>query len=188
MSKYIILMASGNSRRFGSNKLLTQIDGLPLYRYSLNLLGKLQSPDCPIIVVSRYEEIRREAECLGFSSVDCPQSIAGVSHTIKAGIHAIHDLSPEDYLLFMVADQPYLKLDSVQRLLGEADCRPKTARLFYQQRPGNPVLFSAELVPELLELTGDQGGGAVVKKHSCVPVYVQDEKELMDIDSVLDIA
>jgi molybdenum cofactor cytidylyltransferase len=34
----------------------------------------------------------------------------------------------------------------------------------YEGGRGNPVLFSAEVAPELVEVTGDQGGRAVVRR------------------------
>ena len=34
----LIMLAAGNSRRFGGNKLLYEIDGNPMYRYILERL------------------------------------------------------------------------------------------------------------------------------------------------------
>ena len=48
--------------------------------------------------------------------------------------------------------------------------------------PGNPCMFHKSLIPELLQLTGDQGGRKVLKQHTCRYVEIEDEKELMDID------
>lgn len=36
----LIMLAAGNSRRFGSNKLLYRIDGMPMYRHILLELKK----------------------------------------------------------------------------------------------------------------------------------------------------
>ena len=43
-------------------------------------------------------------------------------------------------------------------------------------------MFHESLIPELLQLTGDQGGRKVLKHHTCGYVVIEDEKELMDID------
>ena len=59
MRIHFILLAAGNSRRFGSNKLLSVLNGKPMYRYltdrldqmNLDFIGKK-------IVVSQYEQIR----------------------------------------------------------------------------------------------------------------------------------
>ena len=39
----LIMLAAGNSRRFGSNKLLYGIDGMPMYRHILLELKKSES-------------------------------------------------------------------------------------------------------------------------------------------------
>ena len=184
MHKYLIYLASGNGSRFGSNKLLARVRGFPLFRFGLEVLQQTadRTGDCTVIVVSRYPEIREYAKEQGLLFTDCSDSILGLSHTIKAGIHAIPQLQKEDYLLFLVADQPGLQVSSLIKLLEKADGKTKTARLSLKGRPGNPVLFSASLVPELLKLQGDQGGGAVAKKHDCILVEVTDPRELRDLD------
>ena len=35
-----VLLASGQGRRFGSNKLLAQVEGVPLYLRAMDTLGK----------------------------------------------------------------------------------------------------------------------------------------------------
>lgn len=189
MNKYIIYMASGSSRRFGGNKLLAAMQGKPLYRWGLDLLESVikERTDCHLLVVSRYAAIRRDALSRHIPAIDCPDSALGLSHTIRAGIRGIHGLTPQDYLLFVVADQPFLSRSSIHALLDAADGSTVTARLCWQDRPGNPVLFSASLVPELMALEGDDGGGTVVRKHPCLHLSVQNPIELSDIDRADDM-
>ena len=187
MTDFILLMASGSSRRFGENKLLADFRGQPLYRWTLRLLAELaeKREGLHITVISRYAGIRQEAEALGFSAVDCPESHLGQSRTIVTGIRSLPNPEPEDRLTFLVADQPLLSTASVEKLLDAPPC--PTARLFCQGRPGNPVRFSAALIPELLTVTGDQGGGVVLKKHPPTPVEILNPLELADIDTVADL-
>ena len=53
------MLAAGNSRRFGSNKLLYEIEGKPMYLLTLEKLKKASEtiPESEIIVVTQYEEI-----------------------------------------------------------------------------------------------------------------------------------
>ena len=59
----LILLAAGYSRRFGDRKLLAEINGTPLYRFSLDKIRKLSEKlgDTTILVVTSYPEI--EAYC-----------------------------------------------------------------------------------------------------------------------------
>lgn len=187
MKTHIIYLVSGSGRRFGCNKLLEPFAGKPLYLHTLERLLELTGESVTLRVVSRHEAIRRRAEAMGVPAIDCPDSILGASHTIRAGIESIPLLDPGDYLLFVVADQPLLSEKTLERLLALADGTTRTARAGCRGRPGNPVLFSASLAPELLALTGDTGGGAVAKRYDCVLVEVDDPAELADVDAPEDV-
>lgn len=200
---HIIYMAAGNSRRFGSNKLLYELDGKPMYRHLLECLieikdryNKLKS-DSPVIditVVTRYREILDYCSSIPHChAVLSPDSEKGISYTIKAGIMAVQEQKKtgmQDYYMFAVADQPYLKSQSVIKLIDKVLENKGNKRLVFSLRcgdtVGNPCVFHSSLIPQLLSLEGDKGGRSVAKKHDCVYVNIADERELMDIDSLSD--
>lgn len=94
----------------------------------------------------------------------------------------------EDYYMFAVADQPYLKSQSVIKLIDKVLENKGNKRLVFSLRcgdtVGNPCVFHSSLIPQLLSLDGDKGGRSVAKKYDCVYVDIADERELMDIDSL----
>lgn len=94
----------------------------------------------------------------------------------------------EDYYMFAVADQPYLKSQSVIKLIDKELENKGNKRLVFSLRcgdtVGNPCVFHSSLIPQLLSLDGDKGGRSVAKKYDCVYVDIADERELMDIDSL----
>lgn len=94
----------------------------------------------------------------------------------------------EDYYMFAVADQPYLKSQSVIKLIDKALENKGNKRLVFSLRcgdaVGNPCVFHSSLIPQLLSLEGDKGGRSVAKKYDCVYVDIADERELMDIDNL----
>ncbi len=185
---HILYLASGSSRRFGKNKLLTQVRGKPLFLHGLEMLHSLAASrqDCRLLVVSRYEAIRGAAASLGIPAADSPDSERGVSYTIKAGLKALGAVPEGDFLLFVVADQPGLRRESVERLLELAKPGTETACLGHHGNPGNPTLFSASLIPELYRLEGDQGGRTVARRHACILVET-DPGDLQDIDYLKDL-
>ena len=223
---HVIYMAAGNSRRFGSNKLLYLYEGKPLYRHGLDLLFELKQEmgeKMSVTVVTQYPEILEEVQDIfercgmaGMQAVFCEKSRLGASYTIRAGIEAVIAQDPvsgqtkegqsmigeKEYLMFMVADQPQLTLDSVRKLIRTAvsrelaaspgspteECsRWETLSLCYGSTPGNPCMFRADLIPELMSLTGDQGGRKVLKQHYCQFVDISDERELEDVDEMLQV-
>ena len=210
---HIIYMAAGNSRRFGSNKLFYELDGKPMYRHLLDRLAEIKNrynkskPDSQTIditVVTRYREILDYCACIpDCHAVISPDSEKGISYTIKAGIMAVqeqkkpkkssevthHTAEKEEYYMFAVADQPYLKSQSVIKLIDRVLKNTGGKRLAFSLRGGdavgNPCVFNSSLIPQLLSLEGDKGGRSVAKKHDCVYVDIADERELMDIDTYL---
>lgn len=209
---HIIYMAAGNSRRFGSNKLLYELDGKPMYRHLLERLIEIKdrynkfksdSPVIDITVVTRYREILDYCSSIpDCHAVLSPDSEKGISYTIKAGIMAVQEqkkteknsgslhntAETEDYYMFAVADQPYLKSQSVIKLIDKVLENKGNIRLTFSLRcgdaVGNPCVFHSSLISQLLSLEGDKGGRSVAKKYDCVYVDIADELELMDIDTL----
>lgn len=64
---------------------------------------------------------------------------------------------------------------------------PEAFSLSCHGQVGNPCVFSGALIPELLELEGDQGGRTVLRRHRCMYVEIEDAAEFMDIDSAEDV-
>lgn len=208
---HIIYMAAGNSRRFGSNKLFYELDGKPMYRHLLERLVEIKdrynklkkagkkiknaesnNPVIDIIVVTRYREILDYCSSIpDCHAVLSPDSEKGISYTIKAGIMAVQEQKKtgmQDYYMFAVADQPYLKSQSVIKLIDKILENKGNKRLVFSLRcgdaVGNPCVFHSSLIPQLLSLEGDKGGRSVAKKYDCVYVDIADERELMDIDTL----
>lgn len=172
---------------------------------------KSDSPVIDITVVTRYREILDYCSSIpDCHAVLSPDSEKGISYTIKAGIMAVQEqkkkngvrqkkqekssgvsqnsAETEEYYMFAVADQPYLKSQSVIKLIDKVLENTGGEQLVFSLRcgtaVGNPCVFNLSLIPQLLSLEGDKGGRSVAKKHDCVYVDIADESELMDIDTL----
>lgn len=112
----LVMLAAGNSRRFGSNKLLYEIDGMPMYLRTLAKLQKAASElgDCEIIVVTQYEEIAAKANTLGVKVLINPQPERGISSSMQIGLATAKDSSA---CLFTVSDQPWLTAETIINLV-----------------------------------------------------------------------
>lgn len=169
------------------------------------------NPLIDITVVTRYREILDYCSSIpDCRAVLSPDSEKGISYTIKAGIMAVQEqkkkngvrqkkpgkssevthnsAETEEYYMFAVADQPYLKSQSVIKLIDKVLENTGGKQLVFSLRcgdaVGNPCVFNSSLIPQLLSLEGDKGGRSVAKKHDCVYVDIADESELMDIDTL----
>lgn len=186
MAEHLILLAAGSARRFGSNKLLRPLNGKPLYAHGLAALlaAAKMCPAADVTVVSRTPEILAAARAAGAKAVESPLSEQGLSFTIKAALDALEPLAEGDYLLFAVADQPYLTAASVAALLEKAAPPTRGATLCFGEKVGSPTLFSASLAKDLRALEGDRGGRSVLRAlgGECLRVQAKSARELEDID------
>ncbi|MHC1722009.1 MAG: nucleotidyltransferase family protein [Aminipila sp.] len=201
----IIFLAAGNSRRFGSNKLLTEFRGKRLYRHTFDL-GKSVSEwltknevDYNIVIVSQYDEILEEAGTLGYMTVKNSRPELGISYSIKLALSACAEPRDKENkkitiynnykYMFFVCDQPLLQSQSVINLIFTYMSSDKIMGcISYKERLGNPCIFNSKCIPDLLKLEGEVGGKKIIllNQNDTLMVDCCDEKELFDIDTIMD--
>ena len=104
----------------------------------------------------------------------------------------------DQWLLFLTADQPLVEQETIQKILAKAEKvsgsevdteSVKIIRARCAGKEGSPVLFHASLIPELQQLSGDEGGRSVIRAHreEMAFVDVADERQMADVDTVEDL-
>lgn len=175
-----VVMAAGNARRFGENKLAARLEGRSLIQRTLEAVP----PEVfdAVAVVSQYQEILDLAGEFGFTPIRNVHPDFGLSRTIALGLTA---LGACDGAMFLVSDQPLLRRESVAALARFWRERPEApAALAYGGIRGNPCVFPARLFPELLALTEDHGGSTVIRRHQeDLRLWEVPEEELTDVDT-----
>ena len=149
----IIIMASGYSERFGSNKLLESFLDKPLFTYTVDLVASCQGISESIHLGIRYLKQQKDyEEYAGCCFMVCDQPL--LQKESMQELFKSFYTNPE----------------------GIHMCATK-------KREGNPVIFPKQLFDELMALTGDKGGKRVARQHPELvhKVYVS-EKELSDMD------
>lgn len=179
----LIILASGNSKRFGANKLLYKINGKEMFKYPLDLAKNLKNIQ-DIIVVSKYQEIKDYALAKNMIYVENLQSFLGISASIKLGIKE-SEKKDFDFLMFMVCDQPYIKYDTIESFIENfLKSKKGIGAVSFEGILGNPCIFSKKYIDDLKKLSEDTGGKKIIKNNmSDVYLYeVASKKELEDID------
>ena len=179
----IVLLAAGKGKRFGGDKLTALLNGKPMYLWTLEKLEGLDTA-IPPVVVTGVPEIISAAEARGMITVLNRKPELGISRSIQLGIHRIGKQCPNlDGVLFMVCDQPWLKKQTLIRLLSEFS--GGILAVSDGKRIGNPVIFSVRYIEELSQLAGDMGGRQVLRRHmeDVRFLEVDDSRELQDIDT-----
>ena len=185
----VVVLAAGASKRFGGNKLLTSIQGKPLYEHMLRKVDALSA--FPTYIVTGYEEIQKAAEEKKIHVVENRQPELGISHSLRLGLSACLKENPEiQGVLFSVCDQPNLQLSTMLGLIRTAMLHPgKIVCSGHEGKSGNPVVWDKKFFEELMKLEGDTGGKVILekRKEQCILLEAEAE-ELKDIDRKQDIA
>ena len=175
-----LIMAAGNASRFGENKLTASFAGKSLF--SLALAAIPADTFARVTVVSQYPALLQEAEQAGFRAIRNDRPDDGISRTIRLGTEAMADCAG---ILYMVADQPLLRQETVLRIVQDWRQHPGCiVGAAHNGHRGNPCLFPARFFPELCALEGDRGGSSVIRRHEDALRLVEAaEPELSDCDT-----
>jgi len=175
-----VVMAAGNARRFGENKLAAEYQGRSLIRRTLEAVPPEEFEQ--VVVVTQYPELLALAEKFHFTAQRNEHPDWGISHTISLGLARLEDL---DGAMFLVSDQPLLRRESVKALAELWRSRPdKLAALAHGGVRGNPCVFPARYFPELKALREDHGGNTVIRRHEEDLILLEVPRdELTDVDT-----
>lgn len=178
-----VIMASGEGRRFGSNKLLADFGGEPMI---CRALAATEGIFAERVVVTRHREVEVLCRARGVRVVfhDLPYR----SDTVRLGVEAMRE--EVSGCMFCPADQPLLRRETVQAM-AMAACRDDRMilRLSDGDCDGAPVVFPRRYFTELANLPQGKGGGAVMKRYpDLIGRFRADTWELEDIDTEEDLA
>ena len=181
-----LMLAAGQSRRMGGpNKLLVEIDVVPMVvRVAQRLLA---SRARPIIAVlgNQAEAVDAALGKLPIERVRNPEFAGGLSTSLKRGIAALPvDL---DGVLVCLGDMPLITGRHLDRLIAAFNPLEGRAIIVPTRRGkrGNPVLWSKQFFPEMTELAGDVGAKHLIGEHAelVAEVEMDDDATLVDIDT-----
>ena len=185
----IVILAAGAGTRFGGNKLNAFVKNRPLYAHMLDKASAFGG--FPAYIVTGDEKIAEDARTQGIGVLWNREPEMGISHSLKIGLNGVLDRNPElNGVLFSVCDQPGLAIATIQKILNTGARHPgKIVCAGNGVRTGNPVLWDKNYFPDLMQLSGDEGGRQIIGKYREKLIVVQAEpEELKDIDRREDLS
>jgi molybdenum cofactor cytidylyltransferase len=182
-----IVLAAGFARRMGRQKLLLELRGKPVVRWSVEAI--LPHVGDAVVVTGQDDEGVRAAlggVAVRFALNPRPQDGQGTS--IAVGVAALKPWTAA--ALVVLGDQPRLPDGVVARLLAE---RERTGKAIvtpvFRGTQGTPVLFAAEVFHELRALDGDAGARSVVQARPERVARVEIDAAMpLDVDTPEDFA
>jgi molybdenum cofactor cytidylyltransferase len=180
-----VVLAAGQARRMGSNKLVAEVAGQPMVARVVEQVRAAQVG--PVIVVTGHESDKVRAALAGkpVTFAHNPDYAVGLSTSLAAGIAALPD--DIDGAIVCLGDMPRVTTAHLNRLIaafnpleGRAICVPTV-----NGKRGNPVLWSREFFAAMRQVAGDTGAKHLIGEHAdqLCEVPIDDQGVLLDIDT-----
>lgn len=161
-----VVLAAGRSTRMGRAKQLLAYRSKPLLQHVLDSAAEAVQLDRVILLLGhRAGEIRESLELRGAEIAFVPDYRQGQSASLRRGVQEARRLGA-NAVLFLLGDQPLVSAEVMDSLAaayrehGDLVVLPVCG-----VKRGNPVLMDRSLFPELLEISGDVGGRAILSRY-----------------------
>jgi len=175
-----VVLAAGEGRRFGGNKLLVTVDGEPVITRVLRALDGIERV---VVVGAHVEELMQylRSEVVIYN----PNYREGMSTSIKLGLRFFQDY---DAVLIVLGDMPLITRETINKIINTYHEGCTAVIPTHKGLRGNPVLIHRLLFNELMRLRGDVGARELLRDRADV-CYVECGPEvIMDIDTLDDLA
>lgn len=160
-----VVLAAGGAAKNGGPSLFSPLQGKPALQWVLE--SALESDLHEVICVARDLASARQRIALVHERLFWlanPAADRGQSTSVIAGLWAV---DPKSHgVLFLAGDQPMIRRELIDALVQrfESSSALIVAPTFAGQTR-NPAVFRRGLFPELLKLTGDRDGRALIEKQ-----------------------
>ena len=148
-----LVLAAGASTRFGAQKQLAELDGVPLLEHSLRTMRSAPVGRVVVVLGSAAEEIAGKVALHGAEPVICGRWEEGQSASLACGLAELADC---EAVVVTLGDQPRVSPDAIRRVIGGRN-GSSAIRATYGGNPGHPVLLERTLFEQLRNVTGDKG-------------------------------
>ncbi|MGR3290195.1 MAG: NTP transferase domain-containing protein [Paracoccaceae bacterium] len=183
----VILLAAGSSTRMrGTDKLLEDVDGIPLLRRAAKTALASQADHVIVLVPPEHDKRRAALEGLSVQVAVSPGWQEGMAASIRAGLNALSQKC--DGVIVALADMPDVTVDHLNLLIAAFDpsenreiCRAVTQ----DGSAGHPVLFGRRFFESLAALSGDKGARDIIRDATdfLVDVPTPGNGALTDLDT-----
>ena len=184
-----VILAAGKSQRMGpKNKLLAEVNGLPMIRQITCVM--LEGGLSDLIVVTGHEH-KKVAAALADLPVRCLYNAdysSGQATSVACGVR-YHKARLHMAVLIALGDMPRVTSDLIATLLrshvGLTDSPNRITVPVRDGRLGNPVIWGSGFFESLTALTGDTGGRTVFaeNKNAVNSLKWPDDSIHFDIDT-----
>jgi molybdenum cofactor cytidylyltransferase len=187
-----VYLAAGLSTRFGADKLLHDLVGMPLYSLALSQAAASRLVEVRVVVGPEAADLERDIAGRfadeGKIGVESNESAArGMMSSVKTGLRALEGRC--DGAMVLLADMPLVTAIMINELIDAFARGPSIVIAECEGELRHPRVIPSRLFPEFLGLADDEKGTKVIDKHKdeIVTVSVGSKLNYIDVDTPEDL-
>ncbi|MDP3386104.1 MAG: nucleotidyltransferase family protein [Eubacteriales bacterium] len=178
-----VVLASGFSERFGSDKLLSDFKGKEIIRWVVDSCVASRLDE--IIVVYRRPELLDLLKDYPVKLVENLIARSGMSASVRLGVSSLSGES--EGCMILMGDQPLFGKDDINLMIDRFMSNRVLTVASYDGERKNPVIFPKAYYKKLLTASGDKGGRNIIDSDPDKILIEFDCEKMLDIDTTQDL-
>lgn len=179
----LLLLAAGASTRMGRPKQLLPYHGHTLLRHAAETAVATGCAPIVLVTGALHHELLPEIAGLPIRAVHNPAWETGMASSIRTGLLTVAEAHPAAVLV-MLTDQPAVTPELLQQLIARQQAtRAPVAAAAYGNTLGVPAVFDKAVLPELLQVQGQQGANRLIGSLGAAVAQVSFPAGLLDVDT-----
>ena len=182
-----VILAAGEARRFGSQKLLAPLEGRPLLQHVIDAANASSLEEIVVVLGADAEAVTAAIKPGRARLVRNDDHASGMASSLQMGLRA---LDPRDHAaLVLLGDMPGVTANLIGDLVSRGNKTRATAVIsVWRGRRSPPVVLHKSLWPAAFALRGDVGMREVLGPRADVLELTVTEElgSLEDVDTVED--
>jgi molybdenum cofactor cytidylyltransferase len=183
----LIVLAAGQARRFGADKLLAQVGGVEIAQCVAECSGTFDFSRKVCVVRAGAPQVEAIFATRGFTIVVNARPEQGMAQSLKLGLAELRE-APAVFVLLgdmpLIPEAVFSRLWRHLRREGLDAIRPS-----YDGRPGHPVLLASSCFERLEALSGDTGAARIFQNPELktLALAFDDPGLVQDVDTPEDL-